>query len=219
LKNLYKEIGGWPLIDDHWNGSKYDWINALIVMNKKLISNEVKLFLKISVASDIRNISRSVIQVNYNNNILLNIIIYLFYFLKIFHPFAKPKHVINGIFTNPENLKPTSSNFNNTFLPLKKIAQLLKGSPIDIKELNVTTTAIESLEQALNEIVSEVDPYRPVITVKELIATYKGIDWMRLLNGIFRDTNIDIKPEDLVQVPDHQYLLQLSNVIRNQTNK
>ncbi len=218
MKNLVKEIGGWPLIDDLWNESKYDWINALIVVNRKLISNEVKI-LTISVAPDDKNISRSVIQVNYNSNILLNIIIYLFYFLKISHPFAKSKELINGIFTNPENLKPTSSNSNDLFLLLKKIAQLLKGSPIDTKEWNVTTTAIESLEQALNEIVSEVDPHRPVITVKELIGTYKGIDWMRLLNGIFRDTNIDIKPEDLVQVLDHQYLLQLSNVIRNQTNK
>ncbi len=150
---------------------------------------------------------------------MLNIIIYLFYFLKIFRSLSKPKGLINGIFTHPENLKPTSSNSNNTFLVFKKISQLLKGSPIDIKELNVTTTEIESLDQALNEIVSEVDLYRPVITVKELNDTYKGIDWMRLLNGTFRDTNIDIKLEDLVQVPDHQYLLQLSNVIRNQTNK
>jgi hypothetical protein len=139
--------------------------------------------------------------------------------LKIFRSLSKPKGLINGIFTHPENLKPTSSNSNNTFLVFKKISQLLKGSPIDIKELNVTTTEIESLDQALNEIVSEVDLYRPVITVKELNDTYKGIDWMRLLNGTFRDTNIDIKLEDLVQVPDHQYLLQLSNVIRNQTNK
>ncbi len=144
---------------------------------------------------------------------------YLTLFLKISHPFAKPKELVNGILTHPENLKTTSFNSDDSNLGEKKIVEILKGSPIDIKQWNITITAILKVEQTLKEIVSEVDIYRPVITVKELIDTYKDIDWMRVLKGIFRDTNIDIKPEDLVQVSDHQYLLQLSNVIRNQTRK
>ncbi len=70
MKNLLKEIGGLPLIDDNWDESKYDWINALIVFNRKLIDNEVKLFLTIIVAPDYRNMSRSLIQVNLNNYIV-----------------------------------------------------------------------------------------------------------------------------------------------------
>jgi hypothetical protein len=36
---------------------------------------------------------------------------------------------------------------------------------------------------------------------------------------VFKDTNIEIKPDDLVEVKDHQYLLQLSNVIFTQTKE
>jgi hypothetical protein len=79
LKNLYKEIGGWPLVDANWDESKYDWINALIVLNRKLIGNEVPIFLTITVAPDIRNISRSLIQVNYNNYMIF-ILLKLWYF-------------------------------------------------------------------------------------------------------------------------------------------
>jgi hypothetical protein len=63
LKNLLKEIGGWPLIDDNWDESKYDWINALIIS----IRNNIKIFLTITVEPDVRNISRSLIQVNNDN--------------------------------------------------------------------------------------------------------------------------------------------------------
>ena len=59
MKNLLKEIGGWPLIDDNWDESKYDLINALIIS----IRNDIKIFLTITVAPDIRNISRNLIQV------------------------------------------------------------------------------------------------------------------------------------------------------------
>jgi hypothetical protein len=68
LKKFYKEIGGWPLIDDSWDGSKYDWINALIVLIRKF-GDKMKTFLSISVEPDIRNNSRSLIQVNFNIHI------------------------------------------------------------------------------------------------------------------------------------------------------
>ncbi len=113
----------------------------------------------------------------------------------------------------------TSSNSNDSTQVLRKLAELIKGSPIDINQFNIIIIAIENLQKELNEIVSENDRFSPVITVQKLIDTYKGIDWMKLLKGIFRDTNIEIKPEDLVQVPDHQYLSQLSSVIRKQTNR
>jgi hypothetical protein len=114
-------------------------------------------------------------------------------------------------------LEITSFNSNDSNQGLRKLAELLKGSPIDIKQFDIT--AIENLQKELNEIASQNYVYSPVITVQKLIDTYKGIDWMRLLKGIFQDTNIEIKSEDLVQVPDHQYLSQLSSVIRNQTNR
>jgi hypothetical protein len=127
--------------------------------------------------------------------------------------------LINGIFTRPQNSEIISSNSNDSNEGLRKLAERLKESSIDIKQFNITITDIQNLQKELNEIASENDVYSPVITVQNLFDTYKGIDWMRLLKGIFRDTNIEIKPEDLVQVPDHQYLSQLSNVIRNQTNR
>ncbi len=127
--------------------------------------------------------------------------------------------MINGIFTRPQNSEIISSNSNDSNEGLRKLAERLKESSIDIKQFNITITDIQNLQKELNEIASENDVYSPVITVQNLFDTYKGIDWMRLLKGIFRDTNIEIKPEDLVQVPDHQYLSQLSNVIRNQTNR
>jgi hypothetical protein len=63
------------------------------------------------------------------------------------------------------------------------------------------------------------DPTSPAMTVEKLIDAFQGIDWMRLLNGIFRNTNIDIKPHDLVRVPFPQYLLQLSKIISNETKE
>jgi hypothetical protein len=59
------------LIEDNWVESKYDWINALIVLNRKL-GDEIKIFLTISVESDIRNTSRNIIQVNFNSHVVLN---------------------------------------------------------------------------------------------------------------------------------------------------
>jgi hypothetical protein len=99
------------------------------------------------------------------------------------------------------------------------MVELLKGSRIDIIDWYLKEMEIFDLMVSLNEIISENDINSPAITVKQLNDIYKGIDWMRLLNGIFLDTKIDIKLDDLVQVPDHHYLSQLSNVIRNQTNE
>ncbi len=59
------------MIDDNWDESKYDWINALIVLNRKL-GNQIKIFLAISVESDIRNTSRTLIEVNFNSHVVLN---------------------------------------------------------------------------------------------------------------------------------------------------
>ncbi len=79
--------------------------------------------------------------------------------------------------------------------------------------------AIDNIVSKLKETVTPDNFLNPVITVKKLIDTYKGIDWMRLLKGIFQDTNIDIKPYDLVRVTDHNYLIELPNLIRNQTKE
>ncbi len=125
-----------------------------------------------------------------------------------------------GIFTHPENWKITSSNSNsNDTEKLRKIAELLKGSPIDDKRWTSKNKAIGVLDKLLNKTESKDNLDIPKMTVEKLIDTYKGIDWMRLLNGIFRDINIDIKLQDLVQVPDRQYLLQLSKAISNQTKE
>ncbi len=62
LKNFLKKIGGWPLIDKNWVESEYDWINALIELNR----NGIPELLSIGVVPDLRNTSRSLIQVNFN---------------------------------------------------------------------------------------------------------------------------------------------------------
>jgi hypothetical protein len=224
LKNLLKEIGGWPLIDDNWD-YKYDWINALIVLNR-LLGNEIKLFLTISVEPYFRNTSRSLIQVNFNNYIMLKVIIFVI-FLKITHPFVKPKENLVGIYTHPENLKITSyyGRINDFYYSnLEGIEELLRGFPINESQRNLKYNenqieeAIRNVEKKIYEVVSNHYNSR-LITVQQLNHTYKGIDWMRLLNGVFKDTNIEIKPDDLVEVKDHQYLLQLSNVIFTQTKE
>ncbi len=125
-----------------------------------------------------------------------------------------------GIFTHPENWKITSSNSNgNDTKKLRKIAELLKGSPIDDEQWTAKEKAIGELDELLNKNKPTNNYDSPLKTIEQLIDTYNGIDWMRLLNGIFRDTNIDIKLHDLVEVPFPQYLLQLSNVISNQTKE
>jgi hypothetical protein len=111
----------------------------------------------------------------------------------------------------------TPSYYDDSHSILEQIAQLLKGSPI--KQYSMKAKAIESIATKLKETVTPDNFLNPVITVQELIDTYKGIDWMKLLKGIFQDTNIDIKPYDLVQVADHNYLIQLSNFIRSQTKE
>ncbi len=97
---------------------------------------------------------------------------------------------------------------------MEKIAELLKGSPI--KQYSVKAQAIKSIANKLKESVTQDNLLNPVITVQQLINTYKGIDWMKLLKGIFQDTNIEINLYDLVQVTDHNYLIQLSNLINSQ---
>ncbi len=123
-----------------------------------------------------------------------------------------------GIFTHPQNWKITSSNSKgDDYEKLRKIAKLLKGSPIDYGQWTHEEIAIEELDKLLIKTESKVDVCSPVITVKKLIDTYKSIDWMKLLNGIFGDRSI--KLNDLVQVQDHQYFSQLSDAISSQTNK
>jgi hypothetical protein len=122
-----------------------------------------------------------------------------------------------GIFTHPENWKIISSNSNGDDPDkLKKIAELLKGSPIDDKQWTVIKKAIRKLDKLLNNTEFNVNLYSRAITVEKLIDNYKGINWARLLDGIFRNTNIDIKPYDLVRVWSPKYLLKLSKVISNQ---
>jgi len=60
--NFLGKIGGWPLIDENWVESQYDWINTLIELNR----NGIPELLSIRVVPDFRNTSRSLIQVNFN---------------------------------------------------------------------------------------------------------------------------------------------------------
>jgi hypothetical protein len=62
LLKFIKKIGGWPEIDRNWVESKYDWINALIELNR----NGIPELLSIKVEPDLRNTSRSLIEVNIN---------------------------------------------------------------------------------------------------------------------------------------------------------
>ncbi len=62
LDKFIKKIGGWPKIDDNWVESEYDWINALIELNR----NGIPELISIRVVPDIRNNSRSLIEVNFN---------------------------------------------------------------------------------------------------------------------------------------------------------
>ncbi len=123
-----------------------------------------------------------------------------------------------GIFTYPQNWKITSSNSDdNDPKKLRKIAELLKGSPIGDEKWNIKMKAIEEIDKLLNKTKSKLNIVSITITVENLIDNYKGINWTRLLNGLFRETNI--KLHDLVQVQNHQYLLQFLDAIRNQTNE
>ncbi len=204
------------MIDENWVESEYDWINALIELNQ----NGIPELLSISVFPDIRNNSRSLIEVNINY-IIFDIIFYPF-FQKINDPDVDLKENIEGIFTHPQNWKKYSYNSNDDdpekLNPekLRKIAEILKGSPIDDEQWTVKKKAIGELDKLLNKTESNVSLSSPTITVENLIDDFQGIDWMRLLNRIFRNTNIDIKPNDLVRVPFPQYLLQILNVISNQ---
>ncbi len=147
--------------------------------------------------------------------IILDIIIYPF-IQKINDLDFVRKEDIVGIFTYPENWKITSPNTNgNDNEKFKKIAELLKGFPFNYEQWTAGEEKGEELEES-HEITLVYDTTDPVMTVEKLIDTYKGIDWMRLLNGIFRGTNIVIKLHDLVRVPSHQSLLQLSNFISNE---
>ncbi len=134
---------------------------------------------------------------------------------KINVPDVDRKENIVGIFTHPQNWKITSNSNDDDPEKLKKI---LKGSHIDDEQWTAKEKAIGELDELLNKNKSTINYDSPLKTIEQLIDTFKGIDWMRLLNGIFRDTNIDIKLYDLVQVQD-QYLLQLSDVISNLTKE
>jgi hypothetical protein len=62
LHKFIKKIGGLPVIDKNWDESEYDWINALIELNR----NGIPELLSIKVEPDLRNTSRSLIEVNIN---------------------------------------------------------------------------------------------------------------------------------------------------------
>ncbi len=62
LHKFIKKIGGLPVIDKNWDESEYDWINALIELNR----NGIPELLSIRVVPDVVNTSRILIQVNFN---------------------------------------------------------------------------------------------------------------------------------------------------------
>jgi len=62
LRKFLKKIGGSPSKDRNWFKSEYDWINALIELNR----NGIPELLSIRVVPDFRNTSRGLIQVNFN---------------------------------------------------------------------------------------------------------------------------------------------------------
>jgi len=72
FRSLIKEIGGWPLIDDNWDGSKYDLVNALIVFHRKIA---FKSLLGISVEPYIFDNTKTLINVSFNDHIILNYMI------------------------------------------------------------------------------------------------------------------------------------------------
>jgi hypothetical protein len=165
---------------------------------------------------DVKNTSRNLIEVNLiNYNIILDIIIDPF-FQKINDPDAQLNIV--SIFTHPQNWKTTSNSNGNYTEELEKIAELLKGSPIDDEQWTPAEIASEKLQESF-KIELEDDLNSPVMTVEELNDTYIGIDWMRLLSGIFSHTNIHIKPHDLVRVPFPNYLLELLNITSNDSKE
>jgi len=106
---------------------------------------------------------------------------------------------------------------------LLSVAQLVKGSDIDYDQWTYAKRKVNDFEAQLNLIISPNDVKNmtknySIMTIKDL-NQFKGIDWIRLLNGIFSNANVTVKQTDRVIVTDHKYFSQLFTVVSTQSKE
>lgn len=89
----------------------------------------------------------------------------------------------------------------------------MKGSPIEENVWHIWRMT-QRIKDDLENITSTKSE-QIIMPIKYIIKKYKGIDWMRLLNGILVKSNVTIKETDFVIVNDHAYFSRLYNNVIN----
>ncbi|KFM69672.1 Endothelin-converting enzyme 1, partial [Stegodyphus mimosarum] len=62
MKKLLKDLGGWPVLEENWNSSSFDWVDTLIQLHERGIT--YNLFMTLSVVKDPRNKLSNIIQLS-----------------------------------------------------------------------------------------------------------------------------------------------------------
>lgn len=64
IKKVFKEMGGWPLIESNWNEKKFDWKQLLYRLRRGGWHHDI--FIKMYIDIDMQNTSRRILTVKDN---------------------------------------------------------------------------------------------------------------------------------------------------------
>ncbi|XP_054152446.1 membrane metallo-endopeptidase-like 1 [Oppia nitens] len=202
IRDILKQVGGWPLIDEHWDEKQFNIESALIELNKFSLFDVI---ISVEVNADLNNNTKHIVW-------LLN-------------PFKQSSLNYQGIYrmSKKHDIKaPMRANYTGSSEnPYKQMAELLKGSPIssivfqkDWAELQEMYTKLQSIATKItsNKIYLIKIYNKSKILVKDL-QKYSAIDYLNVINGILAADGHQINKNSVVFV-DSGYLDNLDIILK-----
>ncbi|KAG8183509.1 hypothetical protein JTE90_003859 [Oedothorax gibbosus] len=186
LQKILKSLGGWPVVEgNEWDGSKFDWIDALISFRKLGYSHDI--LMDLSVTADYRNNTKHIIDLDQTS---LGV--------------PDRTYLVRGL-----NDTTTAAYFKLMVGAAKKLGADPQKAEKELKEALDFEIALANFSLPREERRNISRLYNKY-TVKKLAELVPTINWMKYFNGLLEHP-ITENETLIVSVPD--FIIRFADLI------
>ncbi|KAJ6219497.1 hypothetical protein RDWZM_005309 [Blomia tropicalis] len=236
-KSLYKllnEIGGWPMIDEKWNVTLFEWEKAYV----RLAKLDLYFFMRIEAMTELFDTSKTIIKIGppyqYKENIINFVpqIAKRSSFTLFTLPFQGRRNETGSPPPSPSSSSPSVDDEPNSYYPsdelhnkYKNVISELKrdftGTPINSSFDHYLDTKLDNIYKLQAILEKSAHPSLSLEDYRQNYSQYlynitqlkqsTGLDFTYILEQMF--PNVDIENQTMF-VPDEQYLIDLGKLLR-----
>ncbi|XP_073971448.1 neprilysin-like isoform X2 [Rhodnius prolixus] len=205
LKSLLKTFGSWPIASYPWRGGgSFVWSDVLADITRTLV---VWPIIYVAVSGDRKNSTRHVITIDQPSLVV-------------------PRTMLSDVITYKHQIEAYKTWVRETAILLAKVS----GQRVDLVAIGIQAEEIVNFESELAKIMSTREMRRNVLrtynamTLRELqswtdMSAPGQINWLRLVERIFQETEVNVNWSMSVVVREVDYLFKLVKLIRDTPTK